>query len=90
MFRPGYASPRTGWRWDVALSFAGAQRGYVEQVAKALKARGYVAVTTPSGHSSNDRQQLSAQNREVSAMSLEKVMCVPAMCAIDRAYTVKM
>ena len=30
----------TGWRWDVALSFAGAQRSYVEQVASALKARG--------------------------------------------------
>ena len=29
-----------GWRWDVALSFAGAQRDYVEQVAAALKARG--------------------------------------------------
>ena len=29
-----------GWRWDVALSFAGAQRDYVEQVASALKARG--------------------------------------------------
>ena len=29
-----------GWRWDVALSFAGAQRDYVEQVARALKARG--------------------------------------------------
>ena len=29
-----------GWRWDVALSFAGAQRDYVEQVAGALKARG--------------------------------------------------
>ena len=29
-----------GWRWDVALSFAGAQRAYVEQVAAALKARG--------------------------------------------------
>ena len=28
------------WRWDVALSFAGAQRDYVEQVAQALKARG--------------------------------------------------
>jgi len=27
-------------RWDVALSFAGAQRAYVEQVAAALKARG--------------------------------------------------
>jgi tetratricopeptide (TPR) repeat protein len=27
-------------RWDVALSFAGAQRYYVEQVAAALKARG--------------------------------------------------
>ena len=27
-------------RWDVALSFAGAQRDYVEQVAEALKARG--------------------------------------------------
>ena len=29
-----------GWRWDVALSFAGAQRDYVEQVAQALKVRG--------------------------------------------------
>jgi len=28
------------WRWDVALSFAGAQRDYVEQVAAALKERG--------------------------------------------------
>ena len=35
--RPGY---RPGWRWDVALSFAAAQRDYVEQVARALKARG--------------------------------------------------
>jgi len=36
------AGPRAGpeWRWDVALSFAGAQRHYVEQVAAALKARG--------------------------------------------------
>src|SRR5690348_4900345 len=31
---------RSGFRWDVALSFASAQRGYVEQVAEALKARG--------------------------------------------------
>jgi hypothetical protein len=31
---------RPEWRWDVALSFAGAQRDYVEQVAQALKARG--------------------------------------------------
>ena len=31
---------RPGWRWDVALSFAGAQRDYVEQVAEALRARG--------------------------------------------------
>jgi TIR domain len=31
---------RSQWRWDVALSFAGAQRPYVEQVAAALKARG--------------------------------------------------
>src|SRR5450759_3493222 len=29
-----------GWRWDVALSFAGAQRDYVEKVAAVLKARG--------------------------------------------------
>ena len=36
------AGPGTGpgWRWDVALSFAGAQRDYVEQVARALQARG--------------------------------------------------
>jgi TIR domain len=31
---------RPGWRWDVALSFASAQRDYVEKVASALKARG--------------------------------------------------
>ena len=29
-----------GWQWDVALSFAGAQRDYVEQVAEALTAQG--------------------------------------------------
>ncbi len=29
-----------GWRWEVALSFAGAQRDYVDQVAQALKVRG--------------------------------------------------
>ena len=34
----GGARPRS--RWDVALSFAGAQRGYVEQVAGVLQARG--------------------------------------------------
>jgi hypothetical protein len=34
------ASGGQGRRWDVVLSFAGAQRGYVEQVAEALKARG--------------------------------------------------
>ena len=38
----GDAGPgaRPGSRWDVALSFAGAQRDYVEQVAQALQARG--------------------------------------------------
>ena len=38
----GAAGPdaRPGWQWDVALSFAGAQRPYVEQVASELKARG--------------------------------------------------
>ena len=38
----GGAGPDTGprRRWDVALSFAGAQRDYVAQVAQALKARG--------------------------------------------------
>ena len=38
----GAAGPgaRRGWRWDVALSFADAQRNYVEQVAAALKERG--------------------------------------------------
>ncbi len=30
----------SGQRWEVALSFAGAQRAYVERVAAALKARG--------------------------------------------------
>ena len=36
------AGPGTGrgWRWDVALSFAGAQREYVEQVARALQEQG--------------------------------------------------
>ena len=36
------ADPRAGpeWRWDVALSFAGAQRAYVEKVAAALQGRG--------------------------------------------------
>jgi hypothetical protein len=36
----GGAQPgaRRAWQWDVALSFAGAQRAYVEQVAGALKA----------------------------------------------------
>jgi len=29
-----------GWRWDVALWFAAAQRDYVQQVAEALEARG--------------------------------------------------
>ena len=28
------------WRWDVALSFAGARRDYVERVSRALQARG--------------------------------------------------
>ena len=38
----GGAGPgaRTGRRWDVALSFAGAQRNYVGQVGQALHARG--------------------------------------------------
>jgi hypothetical protein len=31
---------RLRWRWDVALSFAGAQRGYGEQVAGELRAQG--------------------------------------------------
>jgi len=30
----------SAWVWDVALSFASAQRGYVEQVAERLKAAG--------------------------------------------------
>ena len=30
-------SDRPGWRWHVALSFAGAQRDYVQQVAQALQ-----------------------------------------------------
>ncbi len=33
-------SPRPEWRWDVALSFASAQRDYVEQVAQVLTAQG--------------------------------------------------
>jgi hypothetical protein len=34
------AGPGGRWRWDVVLSFAGAQRPYVERVAAALKAAG--------------------------------------------------
>ena len=34
---PGIAQE---WQWDVVLSFAGAQRDYVEQVARALRGRG--------------------------------------------------
>ncbi len=34
------AGARPEWRWNVALSFAGAQRDYVGQVAEALQARG--------------------------------------------------
>jgi hypothetical protein len=37
---PGDSRDSADWRWEVALSFAGAQRDYVEQVAAALKARG--------------------------------------------------
>ncbi len=38
----GGADPGAGpeWQWDVALSFVGAQRDYVEQVADTLQARG--------------------------------------------------
>ena len=36
----GSLQDRAGRRWDVALSFSGAQRAYVEQVAGTLKARG--------------------------------------------------
>ena len=36
----GDAGQHAGRRWDVALSFAGAQRDYIDQVAQALKARG--------------------------------------------------
>ena len=38
----GGADPgaQPGWRWDVALSFAGVQRDYVGQVAQVLQARG--------------------------------------------------
>ena len=36
----GGADAGPGRQWDVALSFAGAQRDYVGQVAAALKARG--------------------------------------------------
>ena len=38
----GGAGPgaRPGWRWDVALSFAGAQRDYVEQVAAGAEGAG--------------------------------------------------
>jgi hypothetical protein len=37
---PPAGEVRSGWRWDVVLTFAGAQRDYVERVAQALRARG--------------------------------------------------
>ena len=40
MTETGDAGARARTRWDVALSFAGAQRDYVGQVAAVLKARG--------------------------------------------------
>jgi len=42
---------RPGLRWDVALSFAGAQRDYVGQVAAELTARGCAASTMLIGRS---------------------------------------
>src|SRR5271165_4711295 len=36
--RPGFGA-RPGWRWDAALSFAGAQRDYVEQAIHIQAAR---------------------------------------------------
>jgi hypothetical protein len=36
----GAPGARAEWRWDVALSFADAQRDYVDQVAQALKVQG--------------------------------------------------
>ena len=44
----GDTGQHAGRRWDVALSFAGAQRDYVGQVAQALKARGYVVTPDPT------------------------------------------
>ena len=35
-----HPSARPGWRWDVALSFAGTQRDYVEQVARLCRCGG--------------------------------------------------
>jgi hypothetical protein len=40
------AGARPGQRWDVALSFAGAQRDYAGEVTQALKARGCAASMT--------------------------------------------
>ena len=42
----GTADPgaRPQWRWDVAVSFAGVQQDYVEQVAQALPALGCIAL----------------------------------------------
>ena len=52
----GGAGPgaRHGWRWDVALSFAGAQRPYVEQVAAALQARGVRCFCPRTGQDTRD------------------------------------
>jgi hypothetical protein len=46
----GGADPdaRPRWQWDVALSFAGVRRDYVEQVAQALQARGMRRFSLPT------------------------------------------
>ena len=51
--KPTAGRPRAwGGGWDVALSFAGARRHYVEQVAQVLRVRGCAASTTPIRRSS--------------------------------------
>jgi hypothetical protein len=37
---------RPEWRWDVALSFAGAQRDHVEQVAQAQSSNIHMRVSS--------------------------------------------
>jgi hypothetical protein len=66
----GWWETGSGWRWDVPLSFAGAQRPYVEGVAQALKAAGIRCF-----YDADERTEMWGTHL---AESLEAVWSVPA------------